>query len=88
VQLPVDGSDNALRAVRHVASRESICREPAEIRLLSVRSAVASGVAHMFLSQQEEGEKAPARDELQRVGVPFSAEMRVGDLAETIVRCA
>ena len=51
----------------------------------------------MFLSQrdlrgyhEEEGEKAltPAREELQRLGVPFTAEVRVGDPAETIVRCA
>jgi nucleotide-binding universal stress UspA family protein len=97
VLLPVDGSDNALRAVRHVASRESICREPAEIHLLNVQPAVASGVVRMFLSQgelqgyyREEGEKAlaSAREELAKAGVAFSAEVRVGDLAETIVRCA
>jgi nucleotide-binding universal stress UspA family protein len=97
VLLPVDGSDNALRAARHVASRESTCREPTEICLLNVQPPVASGVVRLFLSQrdlqgyyQEEGEKvlAPAREELQRLGVPFSAEVRVGDLAETIVRCA
>jgi nucleotide-binding universal stress UspA family protein len=97
VLVPVDGSDNALRAARHVASPESICREPTEICLLNVQPPVASGVVRLFLSQrdlqdyyQEEGEKAlaSARKELQRLGVQFSAEVRVGDLAETIVRCA
>jgi nucleotide-binding universal stress UspA family protein len=96
VLLPVDGSDNALRAVRHVSSRGSTCREPAEICLLNVQAPVASGVVRLFVSQldlqayyQEEGEKAlaPAREELRRVGVQFSAEARVGDVAETIVRC-
>jgi nucleotide-binding universal stress UspA family protein len=51
----------------------------------------------MFLSQrdlqdyyQEESEKALAcaREELQKKGVPFSAEMCVGDMGETIARCA
>jgi hypothetical protein len=28
--LPVDGSDDALRAARYVSSRESICRERTE----------------------------------------------------------
>jgi len=97
VLLPVDGSENALRAARHVASSESTCREPAEICLLNVQPPVASGVVRLFLSQrdlqgyyQEEGQKAlaSAREELQRLGVAFSAEVRVGDLAETIVRCA
>jgi nucleotide-binding universal stress UspA family protein len=97
VLLPVDGSDNALRAARHIASRESTCREPTEICLLNVQPPVASGVVRLFLSQrdlqgyyQDEGEKAlaPAREELQKLGVPFSAEVRVGDLAETIVRRA
>ena len=80
-----------------MSSRQSSCREPAEICLLNVQPPVASGVVRSFVSQRdlqayyrEEGEKAlaPARDELQRAGVPFSAEVRVGDLAETIVRCA
>jgi len=97
VLLAVDGSANALRATRHVASRESTCREPSEMCLLNVQPPVASSVVRLFLSQrdlrgyhEEEGEKAltPAREELQRLGVPFTAEVRVGDPAETIVRCA
>jgi nucleotide-binding universal stress UspA family protein len=92
VLLPVDGSENALRAAPHVASSESTCREPAKICLLKVQLPVASSVLRLFLSQrdlqgyyQDEGHKAlaSAREELQRLGVAFSAEVRVGDLAET-----
>ncbi len=97
VLVPVDGSDNALRAVRHVASVESTCREAGEICLLNVQPPVASGVVRMFVSKgdlkgyyQEEGEKAlaAAREELSKAGVAFKAEVRVGEMAETIARYA
>ncbi len=97
VLVPVDGSDNALRALRHVASIESTCRDVGEIYLLNVQPPVASGVVRMFLTPgnlkgfyQEEGEKvlAAARAELSKAAVPFTAEMRVGDMGETIARYA
>jgi len=65
VLVPIDGSDNALRALRHVISPASICREPGQIQLLNVQPPVASGVVRLFLSRedltgyyQEEAEKA------------------------------
>jgi len=97
ILVPVDGSDNALRAVRHVASGESTCREAGEIFLLNVQPPVASGVVRMFLSPgdlkgyyQEEGEKAlaAAREVLEKAGVTFHAEVRVGEMGETIARYA
>jgi nucleotide-binding universal stress UspA family protein len=97
ILVPIDGSDNALRAVRHVASRESTCRDADEIILLNVQPPVASGVVRMFVSQgdlkgyyQEEGEKvlAPACALLETAGIVFHAEMRVGEMGETIARFA
>jgi len=97
VLVPIDGSENALRAMRHVISPTSICREPGQIHLLNVQPPVASGVVRLFLSRedlggyyQEEAEKAlaSARQELEKAGVSFQAEVRVGDAAETLVRYA
>ena len=95
--VPIDGSDNALRVLRHVISPTSICREPGQIQLLNVQPPVASGVVRLFLSRadlsgyyHEEAENAlaPARQELERAGVSFQVEVRVGEVAETIVRYA
>lgn len=97
ILVPIDGSDNALRAVRHVASRESTCRDVGEIFLLNVQPPVASGVVRMFLSAsdlkgyyQEEGDKVlvAAREIMEQAGVAFQAEVRVGELGETIARYA
>lgn len=97
VLVPVDGSDNALRVVRHVASVESTCREAGEICLLNVQRPVASGVVRMFVSKgdlkgyyEEEGAKALAGacEALSSAGASFKAEVRVGDMAETIARYA
>jgi nucleotide-binding universal stress UspA family protein len=97
VLVPIDGSDNALRALRHVLSQQSICRQPEEIHLLNVQPPVASGVVRMFVSKadlqsfyKEEGEQAlaPAREQLEKAGIAFHSEVRVGDSGETIVRYA
>jgi hypothetical protein len=50
VLVPADGSDNALGALRHVASRETTCRQPAEICPLA---ACRPGVVRMFLSRRD-----------------------------------
>jgi nucleotide-binding universal stress UspA family protein len=90
VLVPIDGSDNALRALRHIISPASICREPGQIHLLNVQLPVASGVVRLFLSRedlsgyyQEEAEKAlaPAREELEKSGISSQVEMRVGEPA-------
>jgi hypothetical protein len=53
VLVPVDGSDNALRALRYVASRETTCRQSTENCLLNVQPPVACAVVRMFLSQRD-----------------------------------
>jgi nucleotide-binding universal stress UspA family protein len=97
VLVPIDGSENALRALRHLISPASICRAPGQIYLLNVQPPVASGVVRLFLSREdlsgyyrEESEKAlaPARQELEKAGVSFQVEVRVGEVAETAVRYA
>ncbi len=97
ILVPIDGSENALRALRHIISPDSICRAPGQIHLLNVQPPVASGVVRLFLSRedlsgyyQEEAEKAlaPARQELEAAGISFQTEIRVGEAPETIVRYA
>jgi nucleotide-binding universal stress UspA family protein len=97
VLVPIDGSENALRALRHVVSPQSVCRPPEEIHLLNVQPPVASGIVRMFVSKadlqafyNEEGGQAlaAAREELERAGVPFHSEVGVGDSGATIVRYA
>jgi nucleotide-binding universal stress UspA family protein len=97
ILVPVDGSENALRALRHVLSAESTCRHPERVHVLNVQPAVASGVVRMFVAQsdidgfyREEAEQAlaAARAEVERANVPHVVEFRVGDIGETIARYA
>lgn len=94
ILLPVDGSENALHAVRQVIAMKDWYREPLSVNLLTVQMPVASGAVKMFINQQqlndyyrEEGMKAlaPARELLDRAGVPYQHHIGVGDIAATIV---
>ena len=53
VLIPVDGSENALRAVRHIVDHRSQFCEPIEVHLLNVQPPIASGSVKMFISQQQ-----------------------------------
>jgi nucleotide-binding universal stress UspA family protein len=97
VLLPVDGSDNSLRAVTHALGTRIWYRDPPEYHLLNVQLPVASGAVKMFISReqlndfyQEEGETAlkVAREALQSAGVVFHAKVAVGEVATTIARYA
>ena len=97
ILLPVDGSENSLRAVRHVIAMTEQYREPLEVHLLNVQLPVASGVVKMFISQQQlndflhdEGVAAlkDARALLDQAGVSYQHHIGVGDLAGTIVSYA
>jgi len=50
--LPVDGSENSLRAVQHVIAMKEKYSDPIEVHLLNVQLPVASGAVKMFISQQ------------------------------------
>jgi len=97
ILLPVDGSENSLRAVRHVIAMKEQYRDPIEAHLLNVQLPVASGAVKMFISQQQlndfyrdEGVVAlkDARALLDQAGVSYQHHIGVGDLAGTIVSYA
>jgi YjbE family integral membrane protein len=95
VLLPVDGSPNALRAVRH-AVNQYMSNHEMDVHLLHVRTPLTQHAAR-FLSRKtrmdfhrDEADKAlaPAREMLKRFGVPFTEHVELGDRAETITRAA
>lgn len=94
ILLPTDGSDYALRAVRHLTEHADWYREPLEVHLLNVQLPIASGAVKMFISQQqlndyyrEEGLKhlQQARSLLETAAVAYQHHIGVGELASTIV---
>jgi YjbE family integral membrane protein len=91
VLMPVDGSANALRAVRHVADQFA-AGAPLEVHLLTVTFPFSRHVARFFSRrdleqfQQEQAGRAlgGARLILDRAGVPYSYHVEGGPKAETI----
>lgn len=95
--LPVDGSENSLRAVRQVVAMKELFRDPISVNLLNVQAQVVSGAVKMFISQQqindyhrEEGMKAlaAARALLDQAGINYQHHIGVGEAAATIVSYA
>jgi nucleotide-binding universal stress UspA family protein len=91
VLIPVDGSENALGAVRHVINRY-IEEKNLEVHLLHVCTRLPQEITR-FVSQHDldayhndEAEKtlSPARDLLVQFGVPFDTHIGKGDKAEVI----
>lgn len=91
VLVPVDGSPNALKAVRHVIRRYQ--SNPAtEIHLVNVRHPLSQQFARIMSRttrddyHREMGEKAlaPARALFAQLGVPYAAHVEVGAKAEAI----
>jgi nucleotide-binding universal stress UspA family protein len=94
ILLPVDGSDNALRAVRHIIERKDWYQGPLELHLLNVQLPIASGLVKTFISKsqlddyyRDEGLAAleRARAELDAAKVPHHDHVGVGELAVTIL---
>ncbi len=95
ILLPVDASANSLQAVEHVIGRY-MAGMAMEVHLLHVRVPLSQYIAR-FLSRRDhetyhrqEAERAlvPARDLLNRSGVPHTDRVEFGDKAETIRRVA
>lgn len=93
ILLPVDGSDNALRAVRFVIGLAKKSAAPPEIHLLAVQPPIISGDVKMFIAKEDidgyyrdEGNKAlaAARAELDAAAVKYQHHIGVGHIAETI----
>jgi len=93
VLLLVDGSDNALRAVRDFVARRDWYQQPVELHLLNVQLPIASGLVKSFISKsqiesyyRDEGMAAleQARSALDSAGVPYHHHIGVGELTTTI----
>jgi nucleotide-binding universal stress UspA family protein len=94
ILLPVDGSENALHAVRQVVAMKEWYREPISVHLLTVQMPVVSGIVKMFINKQqlndyyrEEGTKAlaSARALLDQAGISYEHHIGIGDIAQTII---
>lgn len=95
IVVAVDGSENALHAVRHVIKRAAD-NSAGEVHLVNVQYPVHGSVSTFVDAgqikqyHQEEGMKAlePARALLDAENVPYQHHLFVGDPAEVIARFA
>jgi nucleotide-binding universal stress UspA family protein len=96
VLVPVDGSENSLRALDFACSQIAHGK-PMPLLLLNVQAANHSGVVKKYLSPeliekfyQEEGDTAlqSARTRLDNAGIAYTARVEVGDVAQAIARVA
>lgn len=95
ILIPVEGSANSLKAVRHIVNQFT-GNHAMEVHLLHVRTPLSQYAAR-FISKRnrvsyhrDEAEKAlqPARDMLEKFGVPYAAHIELGNKAQTINRVA
>jgi nucleotide-binding universal stress UspA family protein len=93
--IPVDGSPNSLNAVRHLVRRYMKDRA-LEVHLLHVRTPFSRHIAR-FSSRRDraahhhdEAVKAlkPAREILDKYGVPYALHVELGAKADTIANLA
>ncbi len=94
ILLAVDGSENALRAVKDFIAKHDWYQQPVELHLLNVQLPIASGLVKSFISKsqlesyyRDEGlaALAPARSILDDAGVAYQHHIGVGELAKTIL---
>lgn len=94
ILLPVDGSENAMRAVRHIIENKDWYKGIVELHLLNVQLPIASGLVKTFISKsqlddyyRDEGISAleSARAELDTGKVPHHDHVGVGESAATIL---
>jgi nucleotide-binding universal stress UspA family protein len=95
--LPVDGSENSLRATRFAISLAASCGEKVELHVLNVQPPILTGDVKMFVSpeqikqyQHDEGIKALAavRALLDGAGITYLTHIGVGQIAETVAAYA
>lgn len=95
ILIPVDGSENALRAVRHVINR-SFSHSAVEAHLLHVRPAFWTNLAGISGKQVRDAHHREIADKalagacglLRRHGVPYAVHLDAGGRADTINRTA
>lgn len=97
ILIPVDGSDNAQRAVEHAIKQVGALREAPQLLLLNVQWNVASGNVKLFIDQQtiddyyrEQGESAlaSARAALDAAALPYQYHVSIGTPAAAITQYA
>ncbi len=97
ILLAVDGSEQALRAARHVAAMTEYLAQPPTVLVLNVQPPVASGLVRRFLSQEaldayyrDEARRAlePVEAMLKQSGIAAESHVVVGDIAATIAEFA
>lgn len=90
VLIPVDGSENSLRAVRFTITTTALFRDPLEIHLLNVQHSFPGTIrgVHQQAREEhhEEGKKALAAacNLLDDAGVRYDFHIGVGDAPEVI----
>lgn len=97
ILIPVDGSDNALRAVDYVVKNIALLKEMPQLLLLNVQWNVAAGNVKLFIDQntiddyyREQGMAAlqTARAMLDAAALPYQYHISVGTPAEAIAQYA
>jgi nucleotide-binding universal stress UspA family protein len=97
ILIPVDGSDNACRAVEYGIALAGKYRETPQFLLLNVQWNVATGNVKLFINQEtindyyrEQGMTAlaKARAALDAAGLPYQYHISVGRPAEAIIQYA
>lgn len=97
VLIPIDGSDNANRALDYVIENMAWLKEVPQVFLLNVQWKLASGNVKRFINQEtindyyrEQGMEAlaPARKKLDAAGLVYTYHISVGTPAEAIVQYA
>ena len=95
ILLPLDGSEQSLRAVEHVISKMGWYKETPELHLLHVHLPIPVGRIQAHVSKEtlegyyrEEGRAlmSAAEERLNAAGVAFVSHIHVGQPAEVIVR--
>jgi nucleotide-binding universal stress UspA family protein len=95
ILIPVDGSDNANRAVEHVIAYAGTLKVVPQICLLNVQWKLASGNVKLFIDQdtindyyREQGAAAlaEARAKLDAAGLAYSYHVSVGAPAEAVIQ--
>lgn len=95
ILLPIDGSANGLKAVRHAINR-FVGGENLQLHLLHVREPFSEHIARFvrrgdrmaYHREQAENALAPARGLLAQFNIPYCSHVQLGHRAETIVRLA
>ncbi len=97
ILIPVDGSDNANRAVEHVIAYAGALKVVPQICLLNVQWKLASGNVKLFIDQdtindyyREQGAAAlaEARAKLDASGLAYSYHVSIGAPAEAVIQYA